>query len=131
MSDFNPSIYALPHQPLPSNSYPSATLDEQSETEQLIASLLGTTAPPRSPGGVKPPSRTASPLAATFAGAGQDQSARTTLRKNEHAQYLASLFFKLPAGYVGLDASRPWLMFWTVHSWDLLGVALDQETKDR
>ncbi|RSH95268.1 CAAX farnesyltransferase (FTase) subunit beta [Saitozyma podzolica] len=108
MSTLAPSIYSLPHTPLPSNAHPSATLSEQSETEQLIADLLALT----------------TPVDAT----GDDA---TILRKEEHTQFLASTFFKLPAGYVALDASRPWLMFWTVHSLDILGVGLDQNTKDR
>jgi protein farnesyltransferase subunit beta len=108
MSTLAPSIYALPHTPLPSNAHPSATLSEQSETEQLIAELLVLTTPVHATG---------------------DDA--TILRKEEHTQFLASTFFKLPAGYVALDASRPWLMFWTVHSLDILGVALDQNTKDR
>ncbi len=36
-----------------------------------------------------------------------------------------------PRDMSGLDASRPWLMFWTVHSWDLLGVRSTSENKDR
>jgi protein farnesyltransferase subunit beta len=112
-----PSIYTLPHQPLPSNSHPSATLYEQADTEQLISELLSLTAPPA----VLSLAPTATVSGATT----------TTLRKNEHTQYLASNFFKLPGAYVSLDASRPWLMFWTVHSLDLLGVGLDQATKDR
>lgn len=27
----------------------------------------------------------------------------------------------MPSGYVSLDASRPWLLFWTLHSLELLG----------
>lgn len=109
---FQPSVYSLPHEPLSSNSHPSATLDEQSETEQLIESLLQLTTPPCQPG--------------------QDFIAGSTvLRPSEHVKFFSQSLFTLPAGYVSLDASRPWLIFWTVHSLDLLGVALDQGGKDR
>lgn len=53
------------------------------------------------------------------------------LEKNSHVQYLAKNLFKLPAPFVSLDASRPWMLYWILHSFDLLGVALDQATKDR
>ena len=98
-----PSIYDLPHTSLPSNSHPTATLTEQSETEQLISDLLALT----------------------------DLSATHALRKQEHNVFLASTLYKLPSGYVSLDASRPWLLYWTAHSLDLLGIALDQEIKNR
>ncbi|WVQ63932.1 uncharacterized protein L199_002088 [Kwoniella botswanensis] len=109
MSSLNPSIYNLPSLPLPTNSHPTSTLDEQQETESLISSLFALLPPPTS-----------------------DTDGQTTsLRKQEHVQFLASTFFKLPGKFVSLDASRPWLVFWTVHSLDLLGVGLDQGTKDR
>ena len=107
-----PSIYVLPRTGLPTNSHPTATLTEQSETEQLISNLLSLTAPLE-------PSDETNPRAAI------------TLRKHEHNVFLASTLFRLPAGYVSLDASKPWLLFWTAHSLDLLGIALDQGTKNR
>ncbi|WWC73123.1 uncharacterized protein I206_107089 [Kwoniella pini CBS 10737] len=108
MSIYAPSIYSLEPTPLPTNSHPSATLDEQQETESIISSIFSYLASPTT-----------------------DSDQKTILRKNEHTQFLASTFFKLPGKFVALDASRPWLIFWSVHSLDILGVALDQGTKDR
>lgn len=54
-----------------------------------------------------------------------------TLSKTLHAQYLGKYLLSLPAPYTSLDASRPWLMYWCLHGFDLLGVALDQGMKDR
>ncbi|CAD6571867.1 MAG: CAAX farnesyltransferase (FTase) subunit beta [Tremellales sp. Tagirdzhanova-0007] len=107
-----PSSYELPQTGLPTNSHPTATSTEQSETEQLIADLLSLTGPD---------------------GSSDDINARAaiTLRKQEHNVFLASTLFRLPAGFVMLDASKPWLLFWTAHSLDLLGIALDQGTKNR
>ncbi|KAK8843333.1 hypothetical protein IAR55_006988 [Kwoniella newhampshirensis] len=110
MATFNPSVYALPSSPFPTNSHPSSTLTEQLDTEELISSLFDLTSPPES---------------------SSSSSSILTLRKAEHTSFLAETFFKLSARYVSLDASRPWLVFWTVHSLDLLQVALDQGTKDR
>jgi protein farnesyltransferase subunit beta len=106
MTDLAPSIYSLPHVPLPSNSHPTPTLTEQAETESLIERLLSITAPLDAPNG-------------------------TTLRTAEHNKFLASTLFKLPAPYVALDASKPWLLFWTLQSLDILGIGVDQTIKDR
>lgn len=111
MSTFNPSIFTLPFTPLPSNSHPSDTLEEQDETERLISELLHNISP-------------AAPDGETIVGG-------TTLRKPEHAVYFQQLLFRLPPGFVGLDASKPWLMYWSLHSLDIMGIALDQGTKDR
>ena len=102
-----PSIFSLPHEHLPSNSHPTPTLAEQLETEDLLESLLSITAPldaPQNP---------------------------TTLRRGEHNVFLGSSLFKLPGGYVALDASKPWLMFWSLQSLDILGISLDDELKRR
>jgi len=38
-----------------------------------------------------------------------------------HSTYLHKAFGTLPAGFVSLDASRPWMLYWTLHGCDLLG----------
>lgn len=106
MVDLAPSIVSLPQIALATNSHPSATLDEQAGTEQLIKTLLETTA---SLDGTEP----------------------TVLRKREHSTFLAGSLFQLPAPYVSLDASKPWLLFWTLQSLDILGVPVDNEVKKR
>lgn len=103
-----PSIFDLPHLSHPINSHPSPTLDEQFETESLISDLLKLTSPPSTENGTG-----------------------TVLRKGDHVKYVCSTMNYLAAPYVALDASRPWLLFWTMHSLDLLGCALDDETKKR
>ncbi|KAL7423783.1 CAAX farnesyltransferase (FTase) subunit beta [Cryptotrichosporon argae] len=118
MTALYPSIFdLLPHSPHPSDGQEqtSPTLLEQRKTERTLAALLTSIPPAHVPGS----------LSTVPKGTG------TMLRKSEHVQWLAQLFYKLPAAYVSLDASKPWLMFWTVHSLDLMGVALDQGTKDR
>lgn len=56
----------------------------------------------------------------------------TGLKTNEHIQWLADKFFKdLPAGFRQLDASRPWLVFWIIHSIDLLGAPMDPKSRER
>ena len=106
MVDLAPSIFSLPLDVLPSDSHPTATLHEQEETEQLIKHLLETTAP-------------------------LDGSQPTTLRVGEHNAFLANGLFKLPAPYVALDASKPWLLFWTFQSMDILGISYDQNIRNQ
>jgi protein farnesyltransferase subunit beta len=108
-----PSVFTLPHVPQPTNSRPTATLEEQAETESLIFELL------------KLVSTTEEDDDQKAANAGLH------LRKGDHVKYVCQTVNHLPAPYVSLDASRPWLLFWTMHSLDLLGCALDDETKKR
>ena len=54
-----------------------------------------------------------------------------TLNRSAHASFLGTSLLSLPGKYVSLDASRPWLTYWTLHSFDLLGVGLDDEMKRR
>lgn len=54
------------------------------------------------------------------------------LQKPLHFTYLTRLLSTtLPSGYTGLDASRPWLIYWTSHSMSLFGGELDQAGKSR
>jgi protein farnesyltransferase subunit beta len=113
-----PSIFSLPHLSHPTNSHPSATLNEQFETEALISEVLKL---------VDTSDTSDDPDATTSI----EQPELGPLRKGDHVKYICSTMNYLPAPYVSLDASRPWLIFWTTHSLDLLGCALDDETKKR
>lgn len=112
-----PSIFSLPHLSHPSNSHPTATLDEQLETEALISEVLRL---------IDVSDTSDSPSTSP-----ESTSELEPLRKGDHVKYICSTMNYLPAPYVSLDASRPWLLFWTMHSLDLLGCALDDETKKR
>ena len=52
------------------------------------------------------------------------QEAALRLRRPEHIKYLLGGLQRLPSGYVSLDASRPWLCYWIVHSLALLQAPL-------
>lgn len=99
------SIFALPSTPLPSDGVETATLADQRHTEHILKRDLL----PR-------------------ASLGEDG---TTLKKLQHGQWLAGSFFKLPKGYTSLDASKPWLLYWTIHSADLLGSQFDPVMRER
>ena len=42
------------------------------------------------------------------------------LLREKHVKYLKTGLGQLSAGYVSLDASRPWIAYWCLHSLDLL-----------
>lgn len=49
---------------------------------------------------------------------------RLRLRREAHEAYVGQGLSNLPGGYIGLDASRPWLIFWIVHTLTLLEVPM-------
>lgn len=51
--------------------------------------------------------------------------------RREHIRYLQRGLERLSNNYIGLDASRPWLCYWILHSLDLLGVPLTEELRER
>ncbi|OBZ72750.1 Protein farnesyltransferase subunit beta [Grifola frondosa] len=54
------------------------------------------------------------------------------LQKNIHLQYLLrNLVQGFPERYTSQDASQPWLIFWTLQGFSVLGVGLDDQTKKR
>ncbi|KAH7886715.1 terpenoid cyclases/protein prenyltransferase alpha-alpha toroid [Phlebopus sp. FC_14] len=54
------------------------------------------------------------------------------LQKNAHLQYLVrNLVQGFPYSYISQDASQPWLMYWTLQSFSLMGVALDPDNKQK
>lgn len=46
------------------------------------------------------------------------------LRRGAHAAYVAQGLSQLPGSFVTLDASRPWIVYWIVHSLALLQAPL-------
>ncbi|SGY60511.1 BQ5605_C007g04443 [Microbotryum silenes-dioicae] len=55
-----------------------------------------------------------------------------TLDRSSHFNYLTGMLsHPLPAPFVALDASRPWLLYWTLHSLALLDAELDQAALQR
>jgi len=47
---------------------------------------------------------------------------RAHLFRELHQSYLVRGLTNLPSGYASLDASRPWILFWILHSLELLGL---------
>ena len=55
-----------------------------------------------------------------------DEENRPRLMREKHVQYLRKGLAGLSGGFVALDASRPWLVYWIIHALDLLE-ALDED----
>jgi hypothetical protein len=54
------------------------------------------------------------------------------LHRNAHLQFLLrNLVQGFPARYISQDASQPWLFFWTLQGFSVLGVGLDEQTRKR
>ncbi|GAA5846975.1 hypothetical protein JCM9279_006974 [Rhodotorula babjevae] len=54
------------------------------------------------------------------------------LHRDSHARYLTKLLTQpLPRHFTGLDASRPWLLYWSIHSLALLDGELDPDAQRR
>lgn len=48
--------------------------------------------------------------------------------RGQHVAYALEGVRGLNEGYQGLDASRPWLCYWTIHTLDILGALTDEPT---
>jgi protein farnesyltransferase subunit beta len=53
------------------------------------------------------------------------------LERDVHAAYLARGLNYLSRWMVALDASKPWLTYWILHSLDLLEVEISQDVIER
>ncbi len=61
------------------------------------------------------------------------QTCKVLVLREKHIEYLnRPLFDKnermLPKGYMGLDASKPWIIYWTLHALDLLDSLPSEDT---
>ncbi|KAI3886555.1 hypothetical protein MKW92_051955 [Papaver armeniacum] len=58
------------------------------------------------------------------------QNQRSTLERYKHLNYLKKGLKHLGPGFCCLDAARPWLCYWILHSIALLGESVDCDLKD-
>ncbi|KAJ4768703.1 Protein farnesyltransferase subunit beta [Rhynchospora pubera] len=59
------------------------------------------------------------------------QSLVLELRREKHIEYLTKGLNQLGHTFQVLDANRPWLCYWILHSYSLLGEAVDSELEGR
>ncbi|KAG0242498.1 terpenoid cyclases/protein prenyltransferase alpha-alpha toroid [Mortierella sp. GBAus27b] len=58
-------------------------------------------------------------------------TASIELRKQRHMIYLLRAVESLSGGWTALDASKPWLCYWIIHSLDLLGYKIPEQLAQR
>ena len=58
----------------------------------------------------------------------QDVEIGLILMRRRHVSYLHGGLHTLPSGFISLDASRPWICYWIVHSLALLQAPLPDTT---
>ncbi|XP_045124654.1 protein farnesyltransferase subunit beta-like isoform X4 [Portunus trituberculatus] len=59
-----------------------------------------------------------------FLSLGKHESKQPVLERESHIAYLRRGLKHLPEGFVSLDASRPWLVYWAVHALEILDARL-------
>ncbi|KAK7682154.1 hypothetical protein QCA50_014741 [Cerrena zonata] len=92
--------------PTPTDGFPSPTSDLQIQTENI--------------------------LKARHPSIPSDSGTSGVLQRNSHLQFLLrNLIQGFPARYTSQDASQPWLIFWTLQGFSVLGVSLDERNKKR
>ncbi|GJE90616.1 terpenoid cyclase/Protein prenyltransferase [Phanerochaete sordida] len=96
--------------PTPVDGFPTQTSDMQTTTENVIKARFET---------VK-------------ASASDFTTDGPVLNRNAHLQFLLrNLVQGFPARYISQDASQPWLFFWTLQGFSILGVSMDESNKKR
>ncbi|KAL1924243.1 uncharacterized protein VTP21DRAFT_7278 [Calcarisporiella thermophila] len=63
--------------------------------------------------------------------AGLKRIEKVRLRRDLHIPFLLRGINQLGQGYTSLDASKPWLMYWMLHSLDLLGFEIEKDIIER
>ncbi|KAI0073085.1 terpenoid cyclases/Protein prenyltransferase [Panus rudis PR-1116 ss-1] len=95
--------------PTPTDGYPTPTSILQSATENILKARI--------PGHALPTDST---------------PVQPTLQRQQHLRFLLrNLVQGFPARYVSQDASQPWLIFWTLQGFSVLGVGLDPTNKKK
>ncbi|PWZ03477.1 terpenoid cyclases/Protein prenyltransferase [Testicularia cyperi] len=134
-----------PAWPAPDDYVHSVTTEDQIETEQAIHRLF---APLRRPSlNFVQPETSAEPLynpwmtdAEQFSTRHGDAASSASnlsnpqkliLERQAHVSFLTKLLEPLPGAYTAFDTNRSWLLYWILHSFDLLSFALDPKGRAR
>ncbi|GBE85920.1 Protein farnesyltransferase subunit beta [Sparassis crispa] len=103
------------------DGYPTATSSLQSVTENVLKAHL-------------PSSETYQAAGATGDSSGKAGTSETgpLLQKQLHIQFLLrNLLQGFPERYISQDASQPWLIYWTLQGFSVLGIGMDDQTRKR
>ena len=97
--------------PTPIDGYPSDTSQLQTSTEKVLRSRLDSVLADEN---------------------SEEKSAGPVLARDQHLQFLLrNLRQGFPERYVSQDASQPWLIFWTLQGFSVMGVGMDEKSRQR
>ncbi|GAA99352.1 uncharacterized protein L969DRAFT_16657 [Mixia osmundae IAM 14324] len=99
-------------QKVPDDGITTETSDAQRETEDAIQAQLAQYLPVSGQTAVSDP-------------------AKCELDRAKHTRFLTATLPGLPGAFIALDASRPWLLYWTLHALELMNVSLDPASASR
>ncbi|SAM85599.1 related to RAM1-protein farnesyltransferase, beta subunit [Ustilago bromivora] len=140
-----PAIRA-PAWPSPLDNVSTQTSDDQLETEEAINALFSLLRPSRydfskDASSTTPDSAIVNPwLSAAEQDQQREQAAADKkptpklsllLDRQAHINFLTKLLEPLPGAYTAFDTNRSWLLYWILHSYDLLSVSLDSKGRAR
>ncbi|EPQ27107.1 uncharacterized protein PFL1_05389 [Pseudozyma flocculosa PF-1] len=142
-----------PTWPTPTDNIYSTTTDDQLETENDIHDLFAkhrhpslnhrhpSSSSPSSTQGRLPNPWHQDPPSATNTSQNNPQDGTPTphdapapippLNRQAHLNFLIKQIDPLPASFVGFDTNRAWLLYWILHSYDLLSATLDASGRAR
>ncbi|EQC41589.1 hypothetical protein SDRG_01549 [Saprolegnia diclina VS20] len=102
---------------LPTDGCPTQTSRMQAETEATCISFF-----------VDLDDLPASEIAQLQKAGFLDEAKRVCLLKERHTPYLMRGLEYLPPGFQSMDASRPWFIYWILHSLEMLGAHAEMQS---
>lgn len=133
-----PAIQA-PAWPAPLDNVFTQTSDDQLDTEEAINDLYSRLRPSRfdfakvarSKGPIVNPWLSDAEQEQKLAEDSAKSKPTLLLERQAHVNFLTKLLEPLPSAYTAFDTNRSWLLYWILHSYDLLSVSLDPKGRAR
>lgn len=130
-----PAIKA-PAWPVPLDNVSSQTSDDQVDTELAINDLFSLLRPSKydfsqDASSSSKPEPLVNPWLPASEQPASTQKPTLLLERQSHVSFLTKLLEPLPGAYTAFDTNRSWLLYWILHSYDLLSVSLDPKGRAR
>ncbi|TKY87992.1 hypothetical protein EX895_003088 [Sporisorium graminicola] len=131
--------------PMPLDNVFTQTSDDQLETEEAINALFSRLRPSRFDF-AKDASNSSTAFINPWLSTAEQEQQRTAqassvdkstpkptllLERQAHINFLTKMLEPLPGAYTAFDTNRSWLLYWILHSYDLLSVSLDPKSRAR
>ncbi|CDS81945.1 related to RAM1-protein farnesyltransferase, beta subunit [Sporisorium scitamineum] len=131
--------------PMPLDNVYTQTSDDQLQTEEAINSLFSRLRPSRFDF-AKDASNSSKAIINPWLSSAEQEQQRAAhasslgksapkptllLERQAHINFLTKMLEPLPGTYTAFDSNRSWLLYWILHSYDLLSVSLDPKGRAR